>query len=97
MKIVWGRSLGFNLDLMKLKRQAVDYTILTDGAGCYPWREVFLMWPRKSINGKRLFWQKVFKRKVWIVWGTGFHMEPDVQYATAFDMLNDTNVTWSNI
>jgi len=70
-------------------KKYMDYTVITDGAGCYPWRETFVIWPRKSITGKRLFWQKVFKRRVWVVWGTGFHMEPEVEYATAFDMIAD--------
>lgn len=67
----------------------MEKTIITDGCDCYPWMETFVIWPRVSITGKRLFWQKAYKRRVWIVWGTGFHMEPEVQYATAFDMIMD--------
>lgn len=81
----WNRSIGWNL-----QRQGMEITsIITDGADCYPWMETFVIFPKKTINGKRLFWEKAYKRKVWIVWGTSFHMEPEVQYATAFDMLND--------
>lgn len=91
MKIVWGRSIGFNISLNCLDRYstggAMDYTIITDGADCYPWMETFIMWPRKSVTGKRLFWEKAFKRRVWVVWGTGFHMEPEVQYADIFEVL----------
>ena len=61
--------------------------IICDGADCYPWREVFALWPVKTIGGKRVWWKRVYKRRVWVVWGTGFHMEPEVQYATAFDLL----------
>ncbi len=93
-KIVWGRSLGFNIELNKMVKLTrpipgtpMEYTIITDGADCYPWTETFVMWPRKSIAGKPLFWTKAYKRKVWVVWGTGFHMEPETQYATAFDLL----------
>jgi len=82
--IQWGMSIGRNLDIRKM-----EYTIITDGADCYPWTETFVIWPRKSITGKPLFWTKAYKRRVWVVWGTGFHMEPHTQYATAFDMLND--------
>ena len=64
-------------------------SIVTDGADCYPWTETFVIFPKTTINGSRLFWQKAYKRKVWVIWGTGFHMEPTIQYATAFDMLND--------
>lgn len=61
--------------------------IITDGADCYPWHEYFAIIPRKTVSGTRIFWEKAYKRKVWVVWGTGFHMEPHVQYATAFDLL----------
>jgi hypothetical protein len=87
MVINWGRSLGWNIDMHGYKKKKMDYTIITDGADCYSWMETFVIWPRKSITGKSLFWTKAFKRKVWIVWGTGFHMEPETQYATLFDLL----------
>lgn len=81
----WGRSIGWNLE-----RQGMEITsIITDGADCYPWMETFVIWPRRSITGRRLFWEKAYKRKVWLVWGHSFHLEPDVQYATLFDILND--------
>lgn len=65
--------------------------IITDGADCYPWMETFVIFPKKSIGGSRLFWERAYKRKVWLVWGTGFHMEPEVQYATLFEILADDN------
>lgn len=65
----------------------MDYTIITDGADCYPWYEYFAFLPRKTVTGKRIWWEKAYKRKVWIIWGRGFHMEPETQYATAFDLL----------
>lgn len=58
-----------------------------DGVDCYPWREVFAIWPVKTIGGKYIWFKKVYKRKFWAVWGTGFHMEPVVEYATVFDMI----------
>ncbi len=87
MKIVWNRSIGWNIELMRYKNENMDYYIVTDGADCYPWKETFVIWPRKSISGTLLFWTKAYKRKVWVVWGTGFHMEPETQYATSFDLL----------
>lgn len=83
---------------MKKKRQLTDRlagydwknvetTIITDGVDCYPWHEVFAWWPVKTVTGRGIWWKPVFKRKVWVVWGTGFHMEPTVQYATAFELL----------
>lgn len=65
----------------------MEYTIIEDGADCYPWREIYAWLPVKTVTGKVVWRQKLYKRKVWVVWGTGFHMEPQVQYATAFDLL----------
>ena len=79
----WNRSIGWNL-----RRQGMNITeIITDGADCYPWRETFVIWPRRSVTGKPLFWCRAWKRKVWAVWGASFHMEPIVQYATTLDLL----------
>lgn len=85
MKIVWGRSIGFNLEL----NNNMEYTIIKDGADCYPWTEYFAVIPRKTITGKRIFWEKAYWRRVWVVWGTGFHMEPETQYATLFDLIEN--------
>ena len=82
----WNRSIGWNLD-----RQGMQVTeVITDGADCYPWHEVYAWWPVKTITGKYVWRTKVFKRKVWLVWGNSFHMEPTVQYATAFDLIRGT-------
>jgi hypothetical protein len=84
MKIVWGRSLGWNLAFNGIScnkpgsLKVMDYRIIEDGAD----------WPRKSISGKLIWWEKAFRRRVWVVWGTGFHMEPETQYATFFDLLS---------
>jgi len=89
--IVWGRSLGWNIQLIGYKKRKMEQTIITDGAGCYPWTETFIWLPWvTTITGKRVFWKKIYKRRVWVVWGTGFHMEPETQYATAFDLIKGT-------
>ena len=89
MAIKWGRSIGYNLD--RYAAIKMDYTIIENGADCYPWIEYFAILPRKTVTGKRIFWEKAYKRRVWVVWGTGFHMEPEVQYATVFDLLTYDN------
>ena len=61
-----------------------------NGPDCYPWREVFAWWPVRTVTGKRIWMDFVYKRKFWAVWGTGFHMEPEVEYATLFDILGGT-------
>lgn len=87
IKLVWDRSIGWNIQLRKYKKENMEYTIIHNGADCYPWKETFVIWPRRSISGAPLFWTKAYKRKVWVMWGRGFHMEPETQYATAFDLL----------
>jgi len=97
IKIVWGRSVGWNMSFNGIGKHIpagfnpMEYTIITDGADCYPWHEFFAIIPRKTVSGTRIFWTKAYKRKVWVVWGTGFHMEPETQYATAFDLLTYDN------
>lgn len=102
IKIVWGRSIGWNIEYNKARMSyngaaklnpspGFKYMgitqIITNGADCYPWHEYFVIIPRTTVSGKRIFWEKAYKRKVWIVWGHSFHTEPWVQYATAFDLL----------
>lgn len=99
MSILWNRSINDNIRWKNRVKYfpknpgTGEYRILnitqiiTDGADCYPWREVYAWWPVKTITGQWVWREKVLKRKVWIVWGTGFHMEPEVQYATLFELL----------
>ncbi len=72
-------------------KKYMEMTIIEDGCDCYPWREVFAWWPVKTVTGRGVCWKKVYKRKVWVVWGSGFHMEPETQYATTFDLLTYNN------
>ena len=65
----------------------MEYTIIENGADTYPWTEVYAWLPVKTISGKYVWRETIYKRKVWVVWGTGFHLEPETQYATAFDLL----------
>ena len=85
--IKWNRSIGWNLDFRSLKKEGMDYTIITNGCDCYSWREKFVWWPVQTISGKTVWLNRIWKRKVWVVWGTGFHIESTVQYATSFDLL----------
>ena len=91
MTVVWGRSIGWNLDFRSLKKEGMEYSIIEDGAGCYPWQEFFAWLPVDTVTGQRAWGIKLYKRRVWVVWGTGFHMEPTTQYATAFDLLTYDN------
>lgn len=60
-----------------------------DGCDCYPWRQVFALWPVKTLSGRYVWFRKIYKRRFWVVWGTGFHMEPEVEYAELFDILKN--------
>lgn len=80
----WGRSIGWNLE-----RQGMEITQrIHDGADCYPWRQTFAVWPVKTVGGKYIWLRKIYKRKFWVVWGVSFHMEPHVEYAELFEILN---------
>lgn len=58
-----------------------------DGAGCYRWRETFAWFPVKTLAGKYVWLRKIYKQRYWAIWGRGFHMETEVEYAELFDLL----------
>jgi hypothetical protein len=62
-----------------------------DGPDCYPWREVFALWPVLTVTGKWVWLRKVYKRKFYsagkVVGGGNFHLEPFVEYSDIFDIL----------
>lgn len=95
MKILWGRSIGDNMRFNGMEKFSLktftpmEKTIIKDGADCYPWREHFAWLPVKTITGLSAWGIKLYKRRVWVVWGTGFHMEPETQYATLFEILQN--------
>lgn len=92
MAIKWNRSVGWNIDLIQHKKN-MNYTIIKDGAGCYPWTQHFAWLPVTTITGSRVWGIKLYRRKVWVVWGTGFHMEPETQYATILEILANDGET----
>lgn len=49
--------------------------------------QVIALWPVKTVSGKYVWLRKIYKRKFWVVWGKGFHMEPHVEYAELFEIL----------
>lgn len=53
----------------------------------YDWKPVFVIWPRRSINGSWLFFETACKRKSICMWGTGFHVERIVEFATLFEVM----------
>jgi hypothetical protein len=83
MKYKFNRSIGWNLDIRSME---ITQRIF-DGPDCYEWREVFAWLPVKTISGKIVWWNRVYKQRYWAVWGTSFHMEPHVEYAELFEIL----------
>jgi hypothetical protein len=65
----------------------MNMEIINNAPDCFPWTKCFVILPRRSITGKLLFFKWVYKRKVWIIWGRGFHTVPEVQYANIFEIL----------
>ncbi len=87
LKLKVNRSIGWNLEYATMEiTQRIH-----DGPDCYPWRPVFAIWPVRTVSGRYVWFKKVYKRKFWVVWGTGFHMEPHVEYGELFDVLAETN------
>jgi hypothetical protein len=85
MKLKVNRSIGWNLEYATMEiTQRIH-----DGADCYPWRKTFALWPVQTIGGRWIWLKPIYKRRFWVVWGTGFHMEPEVEYAELFDILKD--------
>lgn len=64
--------------------------IITNGCDCYPWTKFYAWLPVKTLKGKVVWGRSIYRRKVWLVWGNGFHMEPEVQYAELFDILEQS-------
>jgi hypothetical protein len=83
MKFDINRSIGWNLDIQRMEATERIY----DGCDCYPWREVFAIFPVKTVSGKYIWFRKIYKRKFWVVWGNSFHMEPEIEYAELTDVL----------
>ncbi len=75
----------------KINTQPMNVKRLFDGPDCYSWRKTFAFWPVKTITGKRVWLRTIYKQRFWAVWGAGFHMEPEVEYAELFDILAETN------
>lgn len=61
-----------------------------NGADCYSWRKTFALWPVKTVSGRYVWLKTVYKQRFWAVWGKGFHMEPWVEYATLFEILENS-------
>ena len=83
MKLKVNRSIGWNLEYatMEITQR------IWDGPDCYSWRKVFAFWPVQTLSGKYVWLRKVYKRRCWVVWGQSFHMEPQVEYGTLFDII----------
>ena len=79
----WNRSIGWNIERSKM----IITQKIWDGPDCYKWRKTFAYYPVKTISGKYIWLKTIYKQRSWVVWGTGFHMEPHVEYAELFDVL----------
>ncbi len=96
MSIALGRSIDYNMSFNGFEKfgpstfKPMEITErIYDGCDCYSWRSVFAFWPVKTVRGKYVWFRKIYKRKFWVVWGAGFHMEPVVEYGDLFDIIKD--------
>jgi len=52
------------------------------------WKETFVIFPKKTITGKTIFYGKAYVRLAWVVYEDArLHCDPKKQYATIFDVL----------
>ena len=49
------------------------------------WYESFVFLPHRTISGRWVWWEKIYKRRVWRC--TGFVDEPFTEYGDLFDLL----------
>ena len=52
-----------------------------------PWTEFYAITPVRTITGKWVYMEKIFKRRVWR--STGFAQEPYTEYARLFEMITN--------
>ena len=65
--------------------------VVKDGPGSYDWRPTFIWLPWcVSITNQPLFFQRVFKRRVWKA--CALHMWRETQYATLFEIMSNVDV-----
>ncbi len=96
MSIAWGRSVDWKMSFNGFEKfspstfKPMEITErIYNGCDCYDWRVVFAFWPVKTVSGKYVWFRKIYKRKFWVVWGAGFHMEPVVEYGNLFDIIKN--------
>lgn len=77
---------GSNITDWQFKRMEITERIF-NGPDCYTWRQSFAWLPVKTISGKYVWLRRIYKQHSWVIWGTGFHMEPETEYAELFDIL----------
>lgn len=84
---LFSKTLGSVGGKISINTKPMDTRRLFDGPDCYHWRKTFAFWPVKTINNKYVWLRPIYKQRFWTEWGTGFHMEPTVEYAELFDIL----------
>lgn len=68
----------------------IDYlSIFFDSPGCYNWKSCFVLFPKTTISGKRIFFTKAYKRRVRVLKLVGNPVEDVVQYGTIFDLISN--------
>lgn len=63
-----------------------------DGPDCYHWRNVFVWWPVKTISGKYVWMNWIYKQKFYKAtpwYGQNYKMVLQVEYGELFDILKE--------
>lgn len=64
--------------------------ICLDSPFCYNWKPWFAYFPVTTISGKRIWWKKIYKRNIRIVFDINYEGNPvidRIQYGTTFDLI----------
>lgn len=51
------------------------------------WRKSFALIPHRTLSGRWIWLQDIYKRQVWV--DTGFSVETETQYGDLFDVMKE--------
>jgi len=54
------------------------------------WKHWFAWYPVVTVNGERIWLQKCYRRKVFLFWDEMMFQTPDHEYATLFDVIQNS-------
>jgi hypothetical protein len=65
-------------------------TVIVNAIHRTNWKYWFAWYPVVTVNGERIWLQKCFRRKVFPFWDDMMYHSPDHEYATLFDVIQNS-------